>query len=185
MHATPGDVIKFRFGAYFDVDAVPIITTADGTGTARTLCLFTGSNQAVGFAAGDQFQNVVRTISDGGAAISQINGSTIGDTAPESFGSQSFVDDVPFETYTEVLRGEVRIGGSLSLRVIELKNKTFGTGNVAGLTFYNSASPINKQSGAPQPGGPGRADLIASILLIASLVLFSVGGVMAARRRRA
>ncbi|MBN8598616.1 MAG: hypothetical protein J0L78_13175 [Planctomycetes bacterium] len=187
VHATPGDVIKFRFGAYFDADSAPVITTADGTGTAQALTRFTGSNQATSFVAGDMFQNVQRTISSGNPVLTQIAGATIGTTAVTSFGSQLFLADVPFQTYTEIYTGEVKTSTDRTLRVIEIKNKTFGSGNTAGLTFYNSASPSNKQSGAPQTGGPGRADQIASIWLIptpGSLAPFAFAGVFAARRRR-
>lgn len=163
--AAPGDVVKFRFGAYFDADSAPVITTADGTGTALALTRFTGSNQATGFAAGDVFQNLVRTISSGNPALLSVTGATIGTSAVTSFGSQLFLADVPFENYKEIYRGEVRIGPDPLFRMIEIKNKTFGSGNTAGLTFYNSASAVNKQSGAPQTSGPGRQDIIAAIFV--------------------
>ncbi|MBX3379801.1 MAG: PEP-CTERM sorting domain-containing protein [Phycisphaeraceae bacterium] len=188
VSAAPGDVVKFRFGAYFDPDAPPLITTADGSGTAMALTRFTGSNQATGFAIGDGFQNVVRTITGGSEAIVTINGSVIGTTAVTSFGSQLFPGDVPFEPYKEIYVGEVKIGASTAPRVIALKNKTFGSGNTPGLTFYNSASPVNKQAGAPQAGGPGREDMTAQIWLIpapGSLALLGLGGLVASRRRRA
>lgn len=185
---TPGDTIKFRFGAYFEIDSAPVITTADGTGVAQALTRFTGSNQATGFVAGDMFQNVQRTISNGNAALVQILGATIGTAAVTSFGSQLFLADVPLETYKEIYTGEVKTSASNVMRVIELKNKTFGSGNTAGLTFYNSASPANKESGAPQVGGPGRVDMNAAIFLIptpGSLApLGLIGAVLAHRRRR-
>ena len=159
-------VVQFRFGAYFDADSPPVITTADGTGTAQAMTRFTGSNQATGFAAGDVFQNVVRTISSGNAALIQVSGSTIGTSAVTSFGSQLFLADVPFETYKQIYAGEVKIGAVTSRRTIEIKNKTFGSGNTAGLTFYNTASLVNKQSGAPQASGPGRQDITASINIV-------------------
>ncbi|MBX3379802.1 MAG: PEP-CTERM sorting domain-containing protein [Phycisphaeraceae bacterium] len=188
VSAAAGDVVKFRFGAYFDPNSAPVITTADGTGTAQAMTRFTGSNQATGFAAGDVFQNVVKTISSGNAALTQVAGATIGTTAVTSFGSQLFLADVPFEPYKEIYVGEVKIGADNSVRSIEIKNKTFGSGNTAGLTFYNSASPVNKQSGAPQSGGPGREDMIATIRVVpapGSLALLGLGGLVAARRRRA
>ena len=188
VNAAAGDVVKFRFGAYFDADSAPVITTADGTGTAQALTRFTGSNQATGFVAGDVFQNVTRTISSGNPALIQVAGATIGTSQVTSFGSQLFLADVPFETYKEIYIGEVKIGADNSLRTIEIKNKTFGSGNTAGLTFYNNASLVNKQSGAPQTSGPGRLDQIASINVVpapASLALVGLGGLVAARRRRA
>ena len=188
--AGAGTVVKFRFGAYFDADSAPVITTADGTGTAQALTRFTGSNQATGFAAGDVFQNVVRTISSGNPALIQVAGGTIGTTAVTSFGSQLFLADVPFETYKQIYTGEVKLGGELGGRVIEIKNKTFGSGNTAGLTFYSTASLVNKQSGAPQTSGPGRLDLNALITVEevpapGALALLGLGGLVAARRRRA
>lgn len=188
--ANAGDTVKFRFGAYFDANSAPVITTADGTGTAQALTRFTGSNQGTGFAAGDKFQNVVRTISSGNAALVQIAGATIGTTAVTSFGSQLFLADVPFETYKEIYVGEVKLDGGTAARVITIMNKTFGSGNTAGLTFYNNASPVNKQSGAPQAGGPARADMNATITIEeipapGSLALLGLGGLVAARRRRA
>lgn len=188
VNAAAGDVVKFRFGAYFDADSAPVITTADGTGTAQALTRFTGSNQATGFVAGDVFQNVARTISSGNPALIQVAGATIGTSQVTSFGSQLFLADVPLETYKEIYIGEVKIGADNSVRTIEIKNKTFGSGNTAGLTFYNNASLVNKQSGAPQAGGPGRLDQIASINVVpapASLALVGLGGLVAARRRRA
>lgn len=166
VQANAGDVVKFRFGAYFDVNAAPVITTADGTGTAQALTRFTGSNQATGFAVGDKFQNVVRTIPSGNAALVQVSGATIGTTAVTSFGSQLFLADVPFETYKEVYVGEVKLDGGGASRTITIMNKTFGSGTTPGLSFYNSASPVNKQSGAPQAGGPGRADMNATISVV-------------------
>ncbi|MGH7244556.1 MAG: PEP-CTERM sorting domain-containing protein [Phycisphaerales bacterium] len=185
--AAAGDVVKFRFGAYFDAASPPQITTADGTGTAQALTRFTGSNQSTGFVAGDVFQNVVRTISSGNPALIQVAGSTIGTTAVTSFGSQLFLADVPFETYKQIYTGEVKIGADNTVRDIVIKNKTFGSGNTAGLTFYNSASLTNKQSAAPS-GGSDRLDLNATISVIpapASLALVGLGGLVAARRRRA
>jgi len=163
VNVAAGSVVKFRFGAYFDADSPPVITTADGTGTAQALTRFTGSNRAIGFVAGDFFQNVVRTISSGNPALIQIAGNRIGSTAVTSFGSQLFLADVPFETYKQIYTGEVRLSPDTSSRIIEIQNNTFGSGNTAGLTFYSSASLVNKQSGAPQAGGPARLDITATI----------------------
>ncbi|MFO0860757.1 MAG: hypothetical protein U0570_09395 [Phycisphaerales bacterium] len=191
VNAVQGDVVKFRFGSYFDANSAPTITTADGTGTAQALTRFTGSNQATGFAAGDVFQNVVRTISSGNPALIQVAGATIGTSAVTSFGSQLFLAGLPdpAETYKEIYTGEVKIGADVNARLITIKNKTFGSGATAGLTFYNSASPVNKQSAAPS-GGSDRVDLNATINVLAvpapgALALVGLGGLVAARRRRA
>lgn len=167
VKAPADSVVKFRFGAYFDADSAPVITTADGTGTAQALNRFTGSNRAIGFVAGDVFQNVVRTISSGNPALIQITGNRIGGTTVTSFGSQLFLADVPFENYKQIYTGEVRLGPDTSSRTIEIQNNTFGSGNTAGLTFYSSASLVNKQSAAPQAGGPARLDITATIQVTA------------------
>lgn len=190
ISADAGTTVKFRIGAYFDADSPPVITTADGTGTAQALTRFTGSNQAVGFQGTDRFQNVLRTISSGNAVVNQINGATIGNTSVQSFGSQLFLADVPFEPYKEIIVGEVVLDAAGANHLITIRNKTFGSGNTAGLTFYNSASPTNKQSGAPQTAGPGRVDQEATIDVRAvpspgALALVGFGGLVAVRRRRA
>lgn len=164
VDAVPGTVIQFRFGAYFDVDSPPAITTADGAGTAMALARFTGSNQATGFAGGDIFQNVVRTISSGNPALISISGATIGTTAVTSFGSQVFLGDLFLEPYKEIYKGEVKLGSDTSVRTIVIKNKTYGSGTTAGLTFYNSASLSNKQSGKPD-NPEGRVDINATIIV--------------------
>jgi len=149
VDAGPNQIVKFRFGAYFDIDSPPTITTADGTGTAQALSRFTGSNQALGFVAGDVFQNVIRTISSGNPALVSIAGATIGTSAVTSFGSQLFLADVPLEPYKEIYRGEVKLSADPTERLIRIRNKTYGSGSTKGLVFYNSASPANKQSAAP------------------------------------
>jgi len=159
--AVPGKIIQFRFGGYFDVDSPPAIVTPDGTGTARAMNRFTGSNQATGFAADDVFQNVQRTIPSGNPALVQILGATIGTGAINSFGSQLFLSSVPLEPYKEVYIGEVKLGSDTTPRTITIKNKTYGTGNTKGLTFYNSASPVNNQSAGPLSND--RVDLEAMI----------------------
>lgn len=162
--AEANGVVKFRFGAYFDPGSPPVITTADGVGTAMALTRFTGSNESTGFLPGDVFQNVVRTISSGSSAVVTISGSTIGTSSVTSFGSQLFPEGIPipFEPYKEVYNGEVKLGANLTARTITIRNKTFGAGSSAGLLFYNSASPINKQSGAP---GDPRTDMNATIVV--------------------
>jgi hypothetical protein len=188
VDATSGQVVQFRFGVYFDADSPPTVTTiSDGPGTAMALTRFTGSNRAEGFAAGDLFQNVVRTITSGSTVITQIAGSIIGTTSVTSFGSQLFLGDVPFEPYKQVYIGEVKIGGDSTPRAITLRNNTFGSGNTRGVTFYSSSSPVNKQSGAPIDD-VGRFDLNATINVIpapGALALLGLGGLVAARRRRA
>lgn len=187
VNANPGDVIKIRFGAYFDVGTQ--ITTPEGTGNALALNRFTGSNQVTNLGAGDVIQGIVRTISSGNAALTNVVGNTIGGTGITSFGSQLFLASLPnpAETYKEIYVGEVKVVSGL-VRTMVFKNKTFGSGTTAGLTFYHDASQATKQSAAPNTSNPARSDIEASINVIptpASLALVGLGGLVAARRRRA
>ena len=165
VNARAGDVIKFRFGAYFDYGTVPVITV-DGTGQAVAMSRFTGSNQVTNIGVGDMIQNVVRTISSGNPALLSVSGGTIGTTAITSFGSQLFLGPLPDppETYREIYRGEVKVVSD-ALRTMVLRNKTFGSGATAGLTFYHDASLANKQSAAPTAAAGPRTDLEASIVV--------------------
>lgn len=157
-------VINFRFGAYFDADSPPQIVTADGVGTAMAFAQFTGSNEAVNFGYQDRFQNITRTVTSGNAALILNSGSTIGTMNANSFGRQLFLASVPFEPYKEIYRGEVRVSDDWTARDITLRNRTFGAGANAGLTFYNSASPVNKQAAMPSDAG-GRIDIQAKIIV--------------------
>ncbi len=185
VNVAPGATVKFRFGAYFDAGTQ--VTTADGTGNALALNRFTGSNQFSNFAAGDAFQALVRTASSGNVALLQTSGGTIGTTAITSFGGQLLLSlpSAP-ETYFQIYTGEINLGdANLALRTLVFSNKTFGSGTTKGITFYHDASANNKQSNQPETG---RADITASINVIptpASLALIGLGGLVAARRRRA
>ena len=186
VNANPGETIKIRFGAYFE-GAVPV-TTADGTGNAVAMARFTGSNQVTNLGAGDLIQGVTRTISSGNPALVTIAGNTIGTSAITSFGSQLFLGPLPAsETYKEIYVGEVKVVSGV-VRTMVFKNKTFGSGATAGLTFYHDGSLANKQSAAPGTAAGPRTDIEASINVIptpASLALIGLGGLVAARRRRA
>lgn len=189
VNAAPGDVIKIRFGAYFDAGTK--VTTGDGTGNALALNRFTGSNQVTNLGAGDAIQNLVRTASSGNPALTQISGGTIGTTAITSFGGQLLLDLSGFvgnpQTYFQIMTGEVKVVAG-TVRSMVFKNKTYGSGNTKGLTFYHDASIANKQSGEPDTANGARTDLEASINVIptpASMALIGLGGLVAARRRRA
>ena len=185
VNAAPGDTVKFRFGTYFTEGTQ--VTTTDGTGNALALNRFTGSNQFTNFAAGDSFANIARTASSGNIALTNTVGGTIGGTGITSFGGQLLLS-LPgaAETYYQVYTGEIKLSaGNLALRTLVFSNKTFGSGNTKGITFYHDASPANKQSGQPDAG---REDMVAEINVIpapASLALVGLGGLVAARRRRA
>lgn len=188
VDATPGDTVKFRFGAYFDAGTQ--VTTAEGTGNALALNRFTGSNQFSNFGAGDSFQALVRTASSGNPALLQTSGGTIGTTAITSFGGQLLLDLSGLvgnpQTYFQIYTGEIKLSAAnVATRTLVFSNKTYGSGATKGLTFYHDGSIFNKQSGEPSDG---RADLTASINVVptpASLALIGLGGLVAARRRRA
>ncbi len=185
----PGQVVKFRFGAYFDPSTS--ITVADGTGPAAALNRFTGQNQFTGMLAGDVITNpATRTISSGNNALTAVAGSKIGGTGITSFGSQLFLSALPDppETYKEIYVGTITIGNSTA-HLLTFKNSQFGSGNTAGLTFYTYASATNKQSAAPNSDSGPRSDQEATIDVQipapGSLALVGLGGLVAARRRRA
>ena len=186
VNVAPGATVKFRFGAYFDAGTQ--VTTGDGTGNALALNRFTGSNQFSNFAAGDAFQAIARTATAGNNALTATSGGTIGGTSITSFGGQLLLSlpGAP-ETYFQIYTGEINLGdANLALRTLVFSNKTFGVGTTTkGITFYHDGSANNKQSGQPEAG---RADITASINVIptpASLALIGLGGLVAARRRRA
>ena len=188
VNAAPGATVKFRFGTYFDAGTQ--VTTGEGTGNALALNRFTGSNQFSNFGAGDSFAALVRTSGAGNAALLATSGGTIGGTGITSFGGQLVLDLSPFQgapqTYLQIYTGEIKLSvANLALRTLVFSNKTSGSGTTKGLTFYHDASLTTKQSGEP---ASGRADITASINVIptpASLALIGLGGLVAARRRRA
>jgi hypothetical protein len=183
VNALPGQTIAFRFGSYFDVGTK--VTTADGTGNAMALNRFTGSLQFTNYGSGDSFFRLNRTSTSGSAAILATSAGTIGGTAITSFAGQLLLTlpSAP-QTYYQLVVGEIKLSSAnFTPRVLTFKNKTFGSGSTKGLTFYNDASPTNKQSG--QPDEP-RTDLEASINVIptpASLTVLGVAGVLLRRRR--
>ena len=183
VNALPGQTIAFRFGGYFDVGTK--VTTADGTGNAMALNRFTGSLQFTNYGSGDSFFGLNRTSTSGSTAILTTSGGTIGGTAITSFAGQLLLTlpSAP-ETYYQLVVGEIKLSSAnFTPRVLTFKNKTFGSGSTKGLTFYNDASPTNKQSA--QPDEP-RTDLEASINVIptpASLAVLGVAGVLLRRRR--
>lgn len=184
VNALPGQTVTFRFGGYFDVGTQ--VTTADGTGNAAAVSRFTGSNQFTGFTSGDAIFNVVRTATSGEVPIVTVSGNTIGTSSITSFGGQLLLGPLPAppQTYYQIYFGEIKLSASNVLsRVLTFKNKTFGSGNAKGLTFYHDASPTNKQSG--QPDSP-RTDLEATITVIPTPGTIAVIGaaLIACRRRR-
>lgn len=189
VQAAAGDVVKFRFGIYFDENSPPAITTADGTGVAQALNRYTGSNQVTNFGAGDAVQNLVKgsAITNVGSTWNQVTGgssATIGTGAVTSFLSALYLGDIPNMPYIEVYHGEVKIADGTD-RVMSLQIKTFGSGNTKGATFYNTAALASKQSAAPTDAATNFNATITVVPAPASLALVGLGGLVAARRRRA
>lgn len=184
--ANAGDVVKFRFGIYFDENSPPAITTADGTGVAQALNRYTGSNQVTNFGAGDVIQNLAKgsAITNVGSTWNQISGGTIGTTAVTSFLSSLYLGDIPNLPYIEVYHGEVKVTDGTD-RTMTLQIKTFGSGNTKGATFYNTAALASKQSAAPTDAATNFNATITVVPAPASLALVGLGGLVAARRRRA
>lgn len=167
LSAPPGALVYFRMSAYFGPDVT--VMSADGLGTAVAVGRFTGSQQMVGFAGGDLFQNLVRVAPTGNPALTSISGSgVIGTTAVTSFASQILLSldgflEVPQYTFY-ILRGELKLSSTLQPRSLTISNKTFGSGNTPGLTFYHSGSPINRQTAKPEDTNT-RVDINATINL--------------------
>lgn len=167
LSAPPGALVYFRMSAYFGPGVT--VMTADGSGTAVAVARFTGSQQVVGFTAGDVIQNVVRTAPTGNPALTSVAGSgVIGTTAVTSFASQILLSlegylEVPESTFY-ILHGELKLSSNPQPRSLTISNKTFGSGNTLGLTFYHSGSPINRQTAKPEDGN-SREDVNATIIL--------------------
>jgi hypothetical protein len=192
VNATPGETVTFRFGSYFSADNSTSITTADGTGYAWALTRFTGQNQAAGLGAGDIIQNITLKTTNGNANVKSVTGNLIGTTAITSFASNLYIGGLPASPtyYDAIYTGEIVVSASAVSHVITMMNKQFGSGSTAGLTFYSSASLTSLQSAAPSGNSPARTDITATINVQAvpapaSLALLGLGGLVAARRRRA
>lgn len=180
LFANPFDTIKFRVSAYFDVGTK--ITTSDGTGNAMAVARFTGSNEFTSFLPSDALQNVVRTASSGEVPIVQTSGGVIGTTSITSFAGQvlATLPSQP-QTYYELLRGEIKLGPSGVLRLLLLRNKTFGSGSTPGMRFYHDGSPVNLQSGMPDTP---RVDITADIFIPAAPSVLVLGAAFVVLRRR-
>lgn len=178
--ASAGDTVRFRVGVYFDIGTK--VTTADGTGSAMAVSRFTGSNEFTSFLPSDALQNVVRTASSGEVPIVQTSGGVIGTTAITSFAGQvlATLPSQP-QTYYELLQGEIKLGPSGMLRVLLLRNKTFGSGSTPGMRFYHDGSPVNLQSGTPDTP---RVDINADIFIPAAPSVMVLGAAFALLRRR-
>ncbi|MBY0114229.1 MAG: PEP-CTERM sorting domain-containing protein [Phycisphaerales bacterium] len=174
--------VKFRISAYFQ-DGV----TVNGN-QAVAFNRFTGSNIITNWGsgfAGDQLQTYTRDVSSGNAAILSTTqtaaGRLLGNTTALSFASQLLLNLPSSPVYTtQILSGQIKIGNTAPgafVRTIELKNNS-----QISLNFYGAGSTT---------AGPALGDLVNSNAVInvipapASLALVGLGGLVAARRRRA
>ena len=175
-------IVQFRISAYFQEGV-----TVNGN-QAVAFNRFTGSNIITNWGsgfAGDQLQSYQRDVSGGNAAVLSTSqsaaGRILGNTTSLSFASQLLLSLPANPVFvTQILSGQIRIGNSAPnawVRTIELKNNTLTT-----LTFYGAGSTS---------AGPALGDLVHSTATInviptpASLALIGLGGLVAARRRRA
>lgn len=112
VNVPPESVVKFRVSAYFEPGVT--VTTTDGPGTAVAVSRFTGSQQVIGFAASDVFQNLVRLAPSGNPALLSASGTgVIGLNTITSFASQVLLDLTPYLQAPEftfpIPRGEIRL----------------------------------------------------------------------------
>ncbi|MBX3390112.1 MAG: hypothetical protein KF691_11755 [Phycisphaeraceae bacterium] len=195
--STGAKSVLFRVSSFFTEGTQ--VTTADGTGNAVAVARFTGSNVMTNFGNGfngDLVTAYQRDLPNGNAAFlqqSQSGGNRILGQAgtPLSFASQLFTTLPDNPIYVQqIASGSIVIGNNTLaafVRSIVFTNNTFGSGSAAGLTFYNAASPISKQSGVPSNAGSPEF-LFATIDVIpapSAAALLGLGGLVAARRRRA
>lgn len=174
--------VKFRISAYFQ-DGV----TVNGN-QAVAFNRFTGSNLitnwGTGF-AGDQLQSYTRDVSSGNAAILSTTqtaaGRVLGNGTALSFASQLLLTLPATPVYvTQVLSGQIRIGNNTPgsfVRTISLQNNSLST-----LNFYGAGSTT---AGAPTGDLVNSNAIINVIPTPASAALIGLGGLIAARRRRA
>jgi len=187
VNAQPGDVITFRFGAYFD--PTTMVKTSSGTGPAQTLCRFTGQNQVVGLVPGDFIQNLVARTTNHHANVLAVAGGTIGTTGANSFASNLYLRGLPLTPtyYNAIYTGEIRLAESAALRTLTISNKHFGSGTIAGLTFFNGGYMPKQEIAAPIDN-PNHVDIVASINVVpapSALVLgLAAGAICGSRRRR-
>lgn len=185
VDALPGEVVHFRFGAYFD--ETTLVKTASGTGPVQTLSRFTGQNQVAGLIADDAIQNLVVRTTNHHVSVVSVSGGLIGTTAATSFASNLYVRGLPLTPtyYNAIYTGEIRIGQDSSLRTLTLSNKQFGSGAIAGLTFFNGGY-LPKQEIASPLDHPNHIDMVASVRVIPSpgALPVAIGASFAMRRRR-
>lgn len=185
IDALPGEVISFRFGSYFD--ETTLIKTASGIGPLQTLSRFTGQNQVAGLSADDAIQNLVARTTNHHASVLSVSGNLIGTTAATSFASNLYVRGLPLTPtyYNAIYTGEIRIGQDSTLRTLTLCNKQYGSGAIAGLTFFNGGY-LPKQEIASPLDHPNHIDVLAAVRVIPApgTLPLLLGASIALRRRR-
>jgi len=184
VDAAPGETISFRFGAYFDTSTK--VSTLSGTGPVQTLCRFTGQNQVLGLAAGDVLQSLVTRTTNFHPNVIAVAGNVIGTSGPNSFASNLYLHGLPSKPvyYNPIYTGEIRISSDAAVRTLNLCNKQFGSGAVAGLTFFNGGY-LPKQEIAAPIDNPNHLDVNAVINVVPAPGTLALAiAVLAAGRRR-
>jgi len=184
VDAVPGDLISFRFGSYFDESTQ--VKTVSGTGPAQTLCRFTGQNQVLGMMASDIIQSLATRTSNFHPNVIAVAGNVIGTTGGNSFASNLYLRGLPSAPtyYNAIYTGEIRISSDASLRTLTLCNKQFGSGTIAGLTFFNGGY-LPKQEIAAPVDHPNHIDFNAVIHVVPAPGTFALGiGALVVGRRR-
>lgn len=151
LNASPGNVVRFRVGAYFDLGTQ--VTTASGTGSAIATYKFTGSNKFVGLTGSDSIGGLVRVAATGGTQILTVNGNVIGTTSITSFAGQLILNLQPYvlspQTFYPLYTGQLTLDASATGRTITMTNNTFGTGSTKGLLLNHSGALTSNENGQP------------------------------------
>lgn len=186
--------VYFRVSSFFTEGTS--VTTADGTSNAVAFARFTGSNSLSNFGIGfngDLVTQYQRDVPNGNAAFLQQSQSgskrILGQAGtPLSFASQLLLTLPDSPVYmSQIASGRITIGNNnpgAMVRTIVFTNNTFGSGATPGLTFYREGS---QQTAAPNNAGSPDFQF-ATIEVIpapAATALLGLGGLVAARRRRA
>ena len=191
VSANAGDTITFRVLAYHDgTDQVSSTNPPPGgSGTTRSVARHTGSHKITNWDASDTLGAWNFSLPQGNNAFkatSDSSGSKILGTAGNAASFTSILLTAgprPYIAEQELARGSFTIGAGNQNRTMLVQNNTFGAGASAGLNFYFSDTVAN--SAAPS-GAPVNID--ASVRVIptpGALALVGLGGLVAARRRRA
>ena len=192
--AAAGDVISFRISAYHTGDVL-----ATNGATLSRVSRHVGSHKISNWDSSDASGAYAFQLPQGNAlfnAQSTSGSNRIFGTANNAGSFTAFVSTAAGDRSTVVLStilaaGSFTIGGGNLNRVMTLSSNSYGAGladgstsaNPVGLTFYTTSGDATARIPAGQ-----RSDLNATVTVIptpGSLALVGLGGLVAARRRRA